>query len=254
VSIGQSLAHARAEAGLTLDQVSARTRVRKTIISSIEHDDFSLCGGDFYARGHIRSIAQAVGTDPEPLVAQFDAEFAATAAPLATEVFESETAAKAERRGPNWSLAMAAALVLVVLYGVVQFLGGDGDRRTTDLAGPTQSSAVTSTPSASRPAASKPATPTEAPVAQAPRDAVTVQLATTGKSWVSVQNGAGKQVFQGLLGARQEKTFTDKRRLRLVIGNAGAVQLTVNGKSVGAPGGPGEVARVEFVPGDPATG
>ena len=64
MSIGDALAQARSQAGLTIAQVSQRTRIRETIIRGIEHDDFSACGGDFYARGHIRSIARVVGARP----------------------------------------------------------------------------------------------------------------------------------------------------------------------------------------------
>jgi transcriptional regulator with XRE-family HTH domain len=73
VSIGEGLAQARREAGLSLAQVSQRTRIRERIITDIESDDYSACGGDFYARGHIRSIARAIGTDPEPFIRQYDA-------------------------------------------------------------------------------------------------------------------------------------------------------------------------------------
>jgi cytoskeletal protein RodZ len=55
-----------------VDEVSHRTRIREAIIWGIEQDDFSACGGDAYARGHIRAIAQAVETDPDPLIAQYD--------------------------------------------------------------------------------------------------------------------------------------------------------------------------------------
>jgi hypothetical protein len=72
VNIGGALATARGEAGLTLDQVSERTRIRVTIIRAIERDDYSMCGGDFYARGHIRAIARVVGTDPVPLITEYD--------------------------------------------------------------------------------------------------------------------------------------------------------------------------------------
>ena len=72
VSIGEVLAAARGQAGLTVTQVSQRTRIRETIIRGIEDDDFSACGGDFYARGHIRAIARAAGVDGEPLVRQYD--------------------------------------------------------------------------------------------------------------------------------------------------------------------------------------
>jgi hypothetical protein len=72
VDIGGALATARSEAGLTVDQVSERTRIRRTIIRAIEQDDYSPCGGDFYVRGHIRAIARVVGTDPVPLIEQYD--------------------------------------------------------------------------------------------------------------------------------------------------------------------------------------
>ena len=73
MDIGGALAEARSEAGLTITQVSERTRIRETIIRDIERDDYSACGGDFYARGHIRAIARVVGTDPVPLIEEYDA-------------------------------------------------------------------------------------------------------------------------------------------------------------------------------------
>ena len=73
MSIGEGLAQARRQAGLTVTQIRARTRIRETIISGIERDDYSACGGDFYTRGHIRAIAKAVGTDPVPLIGEYDA-------------------------------------------------------------------------------------------------------------------------------------------------------------------------------------
>jgi Helix-turn-helix domain len=72
VSIGEVLAVARSQAGLTITQVSQRTRIRETLIRGIEEDDFAARGGDFYAPGHIRAIARAAGVDGEPLVRQYD--------------------------------------------------------------------------------------------------------------------------------------------------------------------------------------
>src|SRR5215472_5603997 len=72
MSIGEVLAEARRRAGLSVTEVSQLTGIRGTVIAGIEGDDFSACGGDFYARGHIRSIARAVGADPEPLIEEYD--------------------------------------------------------------------------------------------------------------------------------------------------------------------------------------
>src|SRR6266436_100664 len=91
VSIGEVLTAARGQAGLTITQVSQRTRIRETIIRGIESDDFSGCGGDFYARGHIRSIAGAVGVNPQPLIAEYDATMGAPQAISAADVFQPVT-------------------------------------------------------------------------------------------------------------------------------------------------------------------
>jgi len=248
VSIGRTLADAREKAGLSVDEVAAATRIRRSLIDQIESDDFSGCGGDFYARGHLRAIATVVGLDPAPLLAEFDAT-RPDGAPRASEVFESETAARPERRGPNWSAVMAAALVLVLGYGVVQVVTGrDRQPVTGVLPGPKASP----TSSAETPAGSTPS-PTGSAVAQAPRDKVTVVLRARGTSWVQATTASGKELFQGLV-ADRSMTFTDRELVRLVIGNAGAVTLTVNGQPVGSPGKPGQVARVEFGRDDPAGG
>lgn len=72
MSIGGALEAARSQAGLTIDEVSERTRIRRAIIRAIEQDDYSPCGGDFYVRGHIRAIARVVGADSVPLIEEYD--------------------------------------------------------------------------------------------------------------------------------------------------------------------------------------
>jgi cytoskeletal protein RodZ len=72
VSVGQALTEARAQAGLTVEELSERTRIRSTVIRSIEQDDYEACGGDLYVRGYVRAIAGAVGIDAQPLIREFD--------------------------------------------------------------------------------------------------------------------------------------------------------------------------------------
>ena len=59
--IGPELAAARTRLGLSVDQLAERTRIRPHVIESIEVDDFAPCGGDFYARGHLRTLARVLG-------------------------------------------------------------------------------------------------------------------------------------------------------------------------------------------------
>ena len=58
MSIGSDLQSARTAAGLTLEQVAEKTKLRTSLVAAIESNDFSLCGGDVYARGHLRVLAK----------------------------------------------------------------------------------------------------------------------------------------------------------------------------------------------------
>ena len=116
MSIGETLAVARQRAGLSVAQVSERTRIRETIIRGIEDDDYSACGGDFYARGHIRAIAKVVGTDSEPLIAEYDTLHRApgAAAAVSLEELVATSAQAPQRRRPDlpavWGVVAAGCV------------------------------------------------------------------------------------------------------------------------------------------------
>ncbi|MGW0122611.1 RodZ domain-containing protein [Streptomyces sp. NPDC003327] len=256
-SIGRALQQARIAAGLTVEEVSASTRVRIPIVHAIEEDDFSRCGGDVYARGHIRTLARAVGLDPASLIEQYDAEHGGRPAPTpAAPLFEAERI-RPEPRRPNWTAAMVAAIVAVVGFvGFTMFDGPEAPRGTTAADGgpapaPEKGSA-TAKPKPTRPAAPK---PTESAIAAVPRDKVTVKLtATEGKSWISAKAADGKLLFDGLLLEGESKTFQDGERVDLVLGNAGAIELYVNGKKVADRFEAGQVERLSYTKGDPEAG
>ena len=124
MSIGEALAEARREAGLTVAQVSQRTRIRQTIIRGIEGDDYSVCGGDFYARGHIRSIAKVVAADPGPLIKEFDTTHRVPGAISATGIDELVTLSRAgERQRLSWVMVTGAALAGLALVVALGFGG-----------------------------------------------------------------------------------------------------------------------------------
>jgi hypothetical protein len=72
VSVGETLAEARSRAGLSVDELSERTKIRGTVIRSIEQDDYDACGGDVFVRGYVRALASAVGIDARPLIREYD--------------------------------------------------------------------------------------------------------------------------------------------------------------------------------------
>ncbi|WP_435846360.1 helix-turn-helix domain-containing protein [Streptomyces fradiae] len=252
--IGRALREARLAAGLTVEQVSDSTRVRVPIVQAIEEDDFSRCGGDVYARGHVRTLARAVGLDPAALVEQYDAEHGGRPAPTpAAPMFEAERI-RPERRRPNWTAAMVAAIVAVVGFAGFTLFGQDGtdsgsEKTVADAPAATGSRAPKAAPSKPAPA------PSESAIAAVPQDKVTVKLtATRDKSWISAKAHDGKLLFDGLLRKGDSKTFQDDERIDLILGNAGAIELFVNGKKVEDEFSPGQVERLTYTKGDPQVG
>ncbi|MEV5571506.1 RodZ domain-containing protein [Spirillospora sp. NPDC052269] len=246
MSIGETLARERERAGLSVTQVSLRTRIRESVVRAIEHDDFSPCGGNFYARGHIRSIARVIGIDPEPLVQEFDETHGGAPQPAsAVVVFEPDQQVSLRgRRSPNWTAAMALALVLVVGYGIFQVLNhGGGERHDAQQ--------VAGTPAAPKPAASTPApTPSPSPSGK-PHKGVQVKLTARRATWVDVRGDKGRPLFTGTLSRGAARHWSAHKVISIVIGNGGGVRLTVNGHDIGSPGTDGHVMTLKFIPSDP---
>ncbi len=219
MSIGETLADARRRAGLTITQVSQQTRIREAIIRGIEQGDFSACGGDFYARGHIRGIAGAIGADPAPLISEYDAEHGPPGGIRAADVFEPSTPIKIRepRRGPSLSM-----IVIVVLLGIIGFsvyrLVSSHHGGSKPLAAASRHPTASATPKASP-------TPSPAPTG------VLIHLTATRDCWVLLTDSSdGTQIYMGVIPAGGSMTWSEKQAVNVRLGNPAGVVLTVNGK------------------------
>jgi cytoskeleton protein RodZ len=65
MSLGSMISKARKDAGLSIDDLSAATNIRGTLLREMEANNFSQCGGETYARGHLRNIAIKLNADPQ---------------------------------------------------------------------------------------------------------------------------------------------------------------------------------------------
>ena len=137
MSIGATLAAARRRAGLAVSEVSQRTRVTEPIIRGIEQDDYAACGGDFYARGHIRAIARAVGEDPGPLIDEYDSTWRSAQEVTAAEAFQpAMPLRKRERRRVRWTGVLAVLVLAVLGFAGYKFASGVGHARSAAAASP----------------------------------------------------------------------------------------------------------------------
>ncbi len=123
--IGPLVAAARNRARLSIEELSERTRIRPHVLECIEVDDFEPCGGDFYARGHLRTLARILALDTAHLLATYDDQFA-HAEIEARQVFEAELASsigggmRSTFSGPRWSLLAACVVALALVWGAAR--------------------------------------------------------------------------------------------------------------------------------------
>ena len=238
--IGPELAAARTRVGLSVDELSERTRIRPHVIESIEVDDFTPCGGDFYARGHLRTLARVLGKDPAPLMAAFEERYA-TAPINARRVFEAELATgmtgsmRGTIGGPNWGLLVGVVLSLVLIWGVARLFAADPATLVQDPAPVLNGSAGVERayPTAGAPAPVEKAIPV-------------MLVAAHADSSVVVRNGDGRIVFSGELVLGEKKRLDVAPPVRVRAADAGAVEVTVQRKDKGVVGELGEPGRRTF--------
>lgn len=232
--IGPELAAARTRVGLSVDELADRTRIRPHVIESIEVDDFGPCGGDFYARGHLRTLARVLGRDPVPLIRAFDNRYAG--APIdARQVFEAELATgmtgsmRSTVGGPSWALMVGVVLALVLTWGVIRLFASE----------PTEQLQPASMLDGSAGVAGPAVDPAPAPVE--------VRLVgSLAGSDVVVRDRAGAVVWAGQIAPEDQRTLRVTPPVRIRAETGGAVTVAVNGTDRGLLGQPGAPARGLF--------
>jgi cytoskeletal protein RodZ len=225
VSIGETLADARHQAGLSVTQVSQQTRIRESIIRDIEQGDFAACGGDFYARGHIRSIAGVVGADPVPLISEYDADHGPVGPMRAAEVFQPSRPIKIrERRSPSLAMIVVVVLLAIIGYSVYHLVSSHSS--SSPHAGGTPTVLPPSTHSASTPST------TPSPSTTPTLSNVVISVAAGQEPcWVLLTKASnGSQIYMGEVLAGTSMTWTEKEAVNIRLGNPAAVILTVNGQ------------------------
>ncbi len=232
MSIGETLAAARRQAGLTISQVSERTRIRETIIREIERDDYSSCGGDFYARGHVRSIARAVGADPGPLIGEYDATRRAPEPVTAADAFRPVTPIKLrEPRRRHWGAALGLALVIVVGFGAYHVISSTRHTRATPMAAARSRVATHHHARHAQPTHPAPTTAPVVPVVAPYAHSVVIQLVAIEDCWVEFTSPGGGYLFQSYVDGGTSQTWTFSYAVDMRLGNPAGITLTVDGKN-----------------------
>ena len=240
MSLGSTIASARKSAGMSLDDLAEKTSIRASLLREFETDNFEKCGGETYARGHVRNVAVALGVDPAILLELFDTEQSKTVRSIHDMLVENNvTVAKGEKNKVSIKkLAMISASVVILVGGGQIVISNFKSSNSTS-----SSKVEMSQPSqAASPSASAGQTPVSSNDSK-----VNLQLsATRGSTWLLVSDSTGTILFSGRLAQGESNSFASNEKINVRFGNAGAVDVLVNGIAQPSLGAVGEVVDRSF--------
>ena len=240
MSLGALIAKSRADARLSIEDLAKLTNIPATLLRDMENDNFAKCGGETYARGHLRNMAAKLGVDERVFLDLFETEVTAPAKPIRELLNENNvTMPYQEPKRISWKVLAAGSAAALVLFAGAQIIFSNMDSSSD----PEVIATTSATPSNS---ASESAAPN---VAASPEivGGVNVELvASRGTTWLYATNENGEVLFSGQVRQGATKTFNAAKQVNLRVGNAGGVDISVNGKDVGSVGANREVVNLTY--------
>jgi cytoskeletal protein RodZ len=255
-TVGERLRDEREHKGLTLKDIETVTNIRSLYLQAIEESNYSVLPGEAYVKGFIRNYANALGLNGSEYVelyrkSQQPIEAAPTMAvdeniaqvQEAPSVSPSVSTRRRQRSRKAEIIWLGVLLLVVVLGGGSWWYWSaaqDEPQPQTQLQTQTQQQQQ---PASSGSAQQQPPAQV-APVKPAGKPVV-IAVRFVNQSWIQVI-ADGKQIYEGIPQTGESMTWQAEQQITMKVGNAGAVELTHNGQSIGKLGGNGEVVLKTF--------
>ena len=242
MTLGQEIRDARIAARLSIEELSESTSIRIGLLTEMESDKFVHCGGDTYARGHLRNIANKVGVEPNVFIKLYNEEHSLESRAIGDLLVENNVmSVPVEKKSISWKVPAAISLSVLFLFGVVQIVMSNQSSDSQPVA------AASATPTAEASVAPTPtATPTPAPTVAASDGKVTLTLsAVRGNSYIDVIVD-GTRVNKGSLFQGDTKNFEGSRAISVYLSNPAGVDVTHDGELLPPLGGQNEEVRRTF--------
>lgn len=232
--LGDDLRRARERAGISLQKLSARTKIREGLLDAIEHDDFGRLPAGLLVRGYLRAYAKEVGLEPESIVQRFKSEFEPSPA-LAHLSEQTDEDIRLIARRIQSGLGVLVLLAIAAVFIYIDRQGGSENTQNLNLAstgGEAGGSGLEPPPNDVKAGAG------QDPGTAADSSRLTVRIDPTQIVWVQA-TADGRRVLSSLIHPGQPQIIEADARLVLRVGDAGAFRYTVNGvrgRSIGVSG------------------
>jgi cytoskeleton protein RodZ len=263
-TFGEQLKREREMRGVSLDEISAATRISTRFLQAIENEQWDQLPGGIFNRGFVRAMAHYLGLDEESIVAEY--ALAVGDRPSVPVWRGSPPAVTPDQPWLAWILLAVFFILFVagIWFAVGHISEWRASRRGTHKAAMSAPStpappAVPPDPHAALPAndagansaAAPPALSAVADTSSAPATGPTSAASApfelkiqAGKATrVTVESDA-RRVFAGTMKTGESYTFTARDKFQVSAGDAGALLLEMNGKTLAPIGPPGQAGQV----------
>jgi cytoskeletal protein RodZ len=250
--IGAVLRAERVRRGLSLQDVARETKISERMLAAMEAGKFDQLPGAVFAKNFVRQYAGLLDIDAAPLLESLPrVDVASSPMPV-----PRQAAIRESRWDPRWNSALAS-IAWTVLAGsaavaaYIHFTRGSPPRlvavKTQEQRAPRPSQPQAAAPT--EPLSSPPpATPAPSQKTSTPENGlkpVRVEITARDEAWIQI-TADDKNVFTGILKPSESKVFDADKAIRLLAGNAGGIEVTLNGRKLDALGPAGQVRTVRL--------
>ncbi len=234
---GDRLRDARQRAGLSVADVASRMRVPARVVESLESSDWSRLGAPVFIRGQIRSYARVLGVPADSLLPP-EAQQPLEPSRLQPRTYTSPLQRYVEQAARKVVYVVITAAIAVPVWMVTrQHVDGGGQAVIALDVDPSSMGDGTGTPSPAatartpqRPLVASMAPPVQRGAPALPATPQSLSLEFRGDSWVQVIGPDGREIEQALLRAGDSRSYEPGQVGRVVLGNAGGVEVRRNGE------------------------
>jgi len=238
MNLGEVLISARTAARISLDDLAAMTSIRHGLLAEMEANNFAHCGGDIYAKGHLRNIAPHIGLDPQKLIDLYNEEHSSESRSINELLVESNVSrVPHEKKNISWKVPAAFSIMVVIVLAVIQIV-------VTNVNSDTPSKPSVSVSPAASPAPSTSATPSTSTSPSAGGVEMSI-TAARGNSLIDIVVD-GEHVDKGSIFQGETKTFSATTSISIYFSNPAGLDVTVNGELLAPLGGQNEEVRRTF--------
>ena len=242
MTLGTTIRDAREAARVSIESLSESTSIRIGLLTEMESDNFKHCGGDTYARGHLRNIAQRIGLNPQILIDLYNQEQAVESQRIQDSLVDNNIIqVPREKKSLSWKVPALFSVAILAVIAIVQI--AVSNQSTTRTPAPVVSASASASASA---VASTSPTPQPSPSKSVPAGPVSLVIsAPRGNSYIDIIVD-GKEVEKSSIFQGETKSYKGATTISVYFSNPAALDVTYNGKLIAPLGGENQEVRRTF--------